>query len=165
MSLLVDDVGDVMAVSEEAFSRAPETNVRARGISCSVFSLEDRLLLGLDLGRECSTRHTPEEARGPERPWMWGSGASHRGQGRSDEMVLRFGASWSERALALAGFVAFGVVAYVPSASSRSAGNATTGSSRGRTWSRTWSASRFLVETYLTVHRCSARPTAGGWTT
>ena len=52
VSLLVDDVGDVMAVSEEAFSRAPETmRPGARELMHGVFSLEDRLLLELDLGR------------------------------------------------------------------------------------------------------------------
>ena len=43
--------------------------------------------------------------------------------------------------LALAGFVAFGVVAYV-TVSELKINDATTGSSRGRTWSRTWSRRR-----------------------
>lgn len=51
VSLLVDDVGDVIAVSEEAFARTPETmRQSARELLHGVFSLEDRLLLELDLG-------------------------------------------------------------------------------------------------------------------
>lgn len=52
VSLLVDDVGDVIAVSEDAFARTPETmRANARELLHGVFSLEDRLLLELDLGR------------------------------------------------------------------------------------------------------------------
>jgi purine-binding chemotaxis protein CheW len=52
VSLLVDDVGDVMSVSEESFSRTPETvRASARELLRGVFQLEDRLLLELDLGR------------------------------------------------------------------------------------------------------------------
>lgn len=52
VSLLVDDVGDVMTLSEEAFARTPETvRASARDLLHGVFQLEDRLLLELDLGR------------------------------------------------------------------------------------------------------------------
>lgn len=52
VSLLVDDVGDVLAFSEEAFSRTPETmRPGARELMHGVFALDDRLLLELDLGR------------------------------------------------------------------------------------------------------------------
>lgn len=52
VSLLVDEVGDVMAVSQTAFSRTPETmRPGARELLHGVFSLEDRLLLELDLVR------------------------------------------------------------------------------------------------------------------
>lgn len=52
VSLLVDDVGDVMRVSQETFARTPETvRAGARELLHGVFPLEDRLLLELDLGR------------------------------------------------------------------------------------------------------------------
>lgn len=52
VSLLVDDVGDVMTVPEATFARTPETvRASARDLLRGVFPLEDRLLLELDLGR------------------------------------------------------------------------------------------------------------------
>ena len=64
VSLLVDDVGDVMTVSEETFARTPETvRASARELLRGVFPLEDRLLLELDLGRVLRAAYT-EPARG-----------------------------------------------------------------------------------------------------
>jgi purine-binding chemotaxis protein CheW len=52
VSLLVDEVGDVLPVSEAAFERAPDTmRASARELIHGVFKLHDRLLLELDLGR------------------------------------------------------------------------------------------------------------------
>ena len=52
VSLLVDDVGDVVTVSEEAFTRTPETiRSGARELLRGVFQMHGRLLLELDLGR------------------------------------------------------------------------------------------------------------------
>jgi len=59
VSLLVDEVGDVMKVPEEAFARTPETvRARARDLLHGVFQLEDRLLLELDLGRVLQAAYT-----------------------------------------------------------------------------------------------------------
>jgi purine-binding chemotaxis protein CheW len=50
VSLLVDEVGDVVEVSAEAFLRTPETiRPGARELLHGVVPLEDRLLLELDL--------------------------------------------------------------------------------------------------------------------
>jgi purine-binding chemotaxis protein CheW len=52
VSLIVDDVGDVISISEEAFEHPPETmRSGARELLHGVFQLDDRLLLELDLGR------------------------------------------------------------------------------------------------------------------
>lgn len=51
-SLLVDEIGDVVTVSDEAFERTPDTVTGAvRALALGVFPLHDRLLLELDLGR------------------------------------------------------------------------------------------------------------------
>jgi purine-binding chemotaxis protein CheW len=50
MSLLVDEIGDVLEVSEDAFEPMPETVRGAtRELVRGVFKLKDRLLLLLDL--------------------------------------------------------------------------------------------------------------------
>lgn len=52
VSLLVDDVGDVLEVAEEAFERPPETlRGTARELIRGAYKLDDRLLLILDTER------------------------------------------------------------------------------------------------------------------
>jgi purine-binding chemotaxis protein CheW len=49
MSLLVDEIGDVVEVQEETFERPPETlNGEARELIRGAYKLKDRLLLMLD---------------------------------------------------------------------------------------------------------------------
>jgi purine-binding chemotaxis protein CheW len=49
LSLLVDEIGDVVEVKEEAFERPPETlNGVARDLIRGAYKLKDRLLLVLD---------------------------------------------------------------------------------------------------------------------
>lgn len=49
VSLLVDEIGDVLTVPESAFERPPETlRGKARGMVRGAYKLEDRLLLILD---------------------------------------------------------------------------------------------------------------------
>jgi purine-binding chemotaxis protein CheW len=51
-SLLVDEIGDVVRVTESTFERAPDTmGGIARDLIHGVFPLHDRLLLELDLGK------------------------------------------------------------------------------------------------------------------
>jgi purine-binding chemotaxis protein CheW len=50
MSLLVDEIGDVLEVSEESFERPPETlKGAARELVRGAYKLQDRLLLHLDI--------------------------------------------------------------------------------------------------------------------
>jgi purine-binding chemotaxis protein CheW len=52
VSLLVDEIGDVMEVSEQAFERTPATlEGTARELIRGAYKLEDRLLLILDVER------------------------------------------------------------------------------------------------------------------
>jgi purine-binding chemotaxis protein CheW len=51
VSLLVDEIGDVIEVGEEGFERAPETMKQARELVRGVYKLPDRLLLVLDTAR------------------------------------------------------------------------------------------------------------------
>jgi len=52
VSLLVDDVGEVVAVSDESFERPPDTmRPGARELMQGVFQRNDGLLLELNLGR------------------------------------------------------------------------------------------------------------------
>ena len=52
VSLLVDEIGDVLQVTEEAFEPPPETLPgAARALIRGVYKLDDRLLLVLDLER------------------------------------------------------------------------------------------------------------------
>src|SRR5437016_3740954 len=52
LSLLVDEIGDVCQVEENAFERLPETvQGTARELLSGVYKFEDRLLLILDLDR------------------------------------------------------------------------------------------------------------------
>lgn len=73
ISLLVDEIGDVLDVSEDQFERPPETLVGpARELVCGAYKLPGRLLLALDLARIVdlrgteiagTSRETPLEAR------------------------------------------------------------------------------------------------------
>ena len=52
VSLLVDEIGDVVEVHEEQFERAPETiKGRATDLITGVYKMPDRLLLVLDVDR------------------------------------------------------------------------------------------------------------------
>ena len=52
VSLLVDEIGDVIEVTDEAWERAPETlQGVAREVIEGVYKLPDRLLLALDVNR------------------------------------------------------------------------------------------------------------------
>jgi purine-binding chemotaxis protein CheW len=52
VSLLVDEIGDVLEVSEKLFERPPETlRGTARELICGAYKLTDRLLLILDTDR------------------------------------------------------------------------------------------------------------------
>ena len=52
VSLLVDEIGDVIEVSDDAFERPPETlGDDARALIRGAYKLKDRLLLVLDAGR------------------------------------------------------------------------------------------------------------------
>lgn len=63
VSLLVDEIGDVIEVTDEARERAPETlQGVAREVIEGVYKLPDRLLLALDVNRvaEVGERIKPE---------------------------------------------------------------------------------------------------------
>jgi purine-binding chemotaxis protein CheW len=52
ISLLVDEIGDVLEMTEEAFERPPETlGGIARELIVGAFKLKDRLLLALDVDK------------------------------------------------------------------------------------------------------------------
>lgn len=60
VSLLVDEIGDVVEVCEDAFERVPETLPSAmRELFQGVYKLSPRLLLVLDPERAVSTRSDP----------------------------------------------------------------------------------------------------------
>lgn len=62
VSLLVDDIGDVVETAHADFERAPETiSGAARELITGVYKLKDRLLLALDVER--STALDSEERR------------------------------------------------------------------------------------------------------
>jgi purine-binding chemotaxis protein CheW len=66
VSLLVDEIGDVLVVPEQAFERPPETlQGTARELIRGAYKLEDRLLLILDTER---TVNVTAGGRGFERP-------------------------------------------------------------------------------------------------
>ncbi len=54
VSLLVDEIGDVLEVKEEQFEDAPETMRQARELIRGVYKLPGRLLLVLDTARAVS---------------------------------------------------------------------------------------------------------------
>lgn len=52
VSLLVDEIGDVLEVAQDAFERAPETLIgEARELIRGAYKLENRLLLVLDMNK------------------------------------------------------------------------------------------------------------------
>jgi purine-binding chemotaxis protein CheW len=56
VSLLVDEIGDVVEVDEQQFERAPDTIAgRARDLVTGVYKLDGRLLLVLDVHQAVST--------------------------------------------------------------------------------------------------------------
>lgn len=60
MSMLVDEIGDVVEVEEETFERPPETlSGLARELIRGAYKLKDRLLLTLDT--EAAVHLTPEK--------------------------------------------------------------------------------------------------------
>jgi purine-binding chemotaxis protein CheW len=66
VSLLVDEIGDVLEVSESSFERPPETlRGAARALIQGAYKLKDRLLLILDTARALDL--TPDRNL-PERP-------------------------------------------------------------------------------------------------
>jgi purine-binding chemotaxis protein CheW len=54
VSLLVDEIGDVLEVEEEGFEHAPETMRQSRELVRGVYKLPERLLLVLDTARAVS---------------------------------------------------------------------------------------------------------------
>jgi len=61
VSLLVDEIGDVVEVEQSIFERPPETiSGRARDLILGVYKLDDRLLLILDTAK--AIRLVPEAA-------------------------------------------------------------------------------------------------------
>ena len=68
ISLLVDEIGDVLEVLEKAFERPPETlQGPARELIRGAYKLEDRLLLILEIEQTVNLTATASE-RGIERP-------------------------------------------------------------------------------------------------
>ena len=68
VSLLVDEIGDVLEVPETAFERPPETlQGPARELIRGAYKLEDRLLLILEIEQTVNLTATATE-RGIERP-------------------------------------------------------------------------------------------------
>jgi purine-binding chemotaxis protein CheW len=68
VSLLVDEIGDVLEVPETAFERPPETlQGPARELIRGAYKLEDRLLLILEIEQTVNLTATASE-RGIERP-------------------------------------------------------------------------------------------------
>jgi len=63
VSLLVDEIGDVLEVDEEAFEGPPETlSQRARELIPGVYKLKDRLMHVLDTGKAMELSNSKEPA-------------------------------------------------------------------------------------------------------
>ena len=61
VSLLVDEIGDVVEVGEETFERPPETlQSKVRTVILGVHKLEKRLMHVLDIDRACAAEEWPE---------------------------------------------------------------------------------------------------------
>ena len=60
VSLLVDEIGDVVEVQEEQFERAPETlRGRANDLVTGVYKMQERLLLVLDVDKTIAVDRSP----------------------------------------------------------------------------------------------------------
>jgi purine-binding chemotaxis protein CheW len=69
VSLLVDEIGDVLEVSETLFERPPETLTgKARELIRGAYKLEDRLLLILEPERTMCLSHNSREIEHSEQP-------------------------------------------------------------------------------------------------
>ncbi len=67
VSLLVDEIGDVLELSEQAFERTPETLAGVfREVVLGVYKLEQGLLLLLDVERIVSLESQTERRRGAD---------------------------------------------------------------------------------------------------
>jgi purine-binding chemotaxis protein CheW len=67
VSLLVDEIGDVLEVPAALFERPPETLTGvARDLICGAYKLEDRLLLILDIERTVSLSGNGQVMERPE---------------------------------------------------------------------------------------------------
>lgn len=65
VSLLVDEIGDVVEVDEASFERAPETlQGKVRSMILGVHKLEGRLLHVLDIEKACQVGEMAEAASG-----------------------------------------------------------------------------------------------------
>jgi purine-binding chemotaxis protein CheW len=63
VSLLVDEIGDVVELQDEAYERPPETlKGVARELVTGVYKLKERLLLALDTERTVSLTATPSKS-------------------------------------------------------------------------------------------------------
>jgi purine-binding chemotaxis protein CheW len=63
VSLLVDEIGDVLEVDEETFEAPPETlSPRARELVPGVYKLKDRLMHVLDTGKAMNLSNATESA-------------------------------------------------------------------------------------------------------
>jgi purine-binding chemotaxis protein CheW len=61
VSLLVDDIGDVVEVTEESFERPPETlQGKVRELILGVYKLEKQLMHVLDTGKACESADASE---------------------------------------------------------------------------------------------------------
>jgi purine-binding chemotaxis protein CheW len=62
VSLLVDEIGDVVEVKDEDFEPPPETiRGAARDLITGTYKLADRLLLILDIEKTVNLDHTPTD--------------------------------------------------------------------------------------------------------
>jgi purine-binding chemotaxis protein CheW len=65
VSLLVDDIGDVVEVGEESFETPPETlHGKVRSVILGVHKLEKQLMHVLDTDRACATEEPAESKAG-----------------------------------------------------------------------------------------------------
>jgi len=92
VSLLVDEIGDVLAVSESLFERPPETlRGTARELIRGAYKLEDRLLLILDTARPTRGRGaTPRAGPWPAGCWCRAPVAARCGRRRPPRRRTRW---------------------------------------------------------------------------
>jgi purine-binding chemotaxis protein CheW len=69
VSLLVDEIGDVIEVDERRFEGAPQTlDERAKAFIRGVYKLDDRILLALDIDKTVSSAELNVMQTGPKQP-------------------------------------------------------------------------------------------------